>query len=191
MMFGSLFIQIARFRLDSMHTTNPFQSPTTVHRPDPDRIHRAIEKRSFATLATASTAGRPHVAGVLFDIVDEVLYVNTLRTSRKARNVLANPRVALVIPIRRSPVGPPSTVQFQAKASVLEIHDPEVRRLVDDGHLGSITGHGELDMIDGCFLRIPIPDRLITYGMGMSLRRFIADPMNAGGLVEAEAEIEG
>jgi len=170
-----------------MHTTSPAQSPATVHRPNPDRIHRALEKRSFATLATASTAGRPHVAGVLVDVVGDVLYVNTRRASRKARNVLANPRVAVVIPIRRLPVGPPSTVQFQAEASVLDLDDPEIQRLVTEGHLGSITGHGELDMADGCFLRILIPDRLVTYGLGMSLRRFITDPMNAGGLVDAEA----
>ena len=124
---------------------------------------------------------------MLFDVVGDVLYVNTLRTSRKAQNVLANPRVALVIPIRRLPVGPPSTVQFQAEGRVLDLDDPEIQRLVTDGHLGSITGHGELDMPDGCFVRIPVPRRLVTYGLGMSLRRFIADPMNAGGLVDAEA----
>ncbi len=170
-----------------MHTTDSTQSPTTIHRPDPERIHRAIRKRSFATLATASAAGRPHVAGVLFDVADDTLYVNTLRTSRKARNVLANPRVAVVIPIRRLPVGPPSTVQFQSEASVLELDDPGIQRLVADGHLGSITGHGELDMPDGCFLEIPVPDRLVTYGLGMSLRRFVTDPMNAGGLVDSKA----
>jgi len=169
-----------------MHTTHPTPSPSTIHRPDPDRVHRAIEKRSFATLSTASAAGRPHVAGVLFDAVDDVLYINTLRTSRKARNVLANPRVAVVVPIRRLPVGPPSTVQFQAKATVLALDDPQIQELVADGHLGSITGHGELEMADGCFLRIPVPDRLVTYGLGMPLRQLITDPMHAGGLVDTE-----
>ncbi|MEM7092059.1 MAG: pyridoxamine 5'-phosphate oxidase family protein [Actinomycetota bacterium] len=173
-----------------MQTTNAIQSPTAIHRPDPEQIQRTIEKRSFATLGTASAAGRPHVAGVLFDIVDDVLYVNTLRTSRKARNVLANPRVAVVIPVRRLPVGPPSTVQFQTDATVLDLDDPEIKRLVTDGHLGSITGHGELDMPDGCFLRIPVPARLVTYGLGMPLRQFISDPMNAGGLVDVRVHGE-
>ncbi|MDH3706074.1 MAG: pyridoxamine 5'-phosphate oxidase family protein [Acidimicrobiia bacterium] len=171
-----------------MQTTTPTSSPTTTHRPDPERVHRAIEKRSFATLATASSAGRPHVAGVLYDLVDDVLYVNTLRTSRKARNVVANPRVAVVVPIRRLPVGPPSTVQFQADATVVALDDPEIQRLVADGHLGSITGHGELEMADGCFLRIPVPARLVTYGLGMPLRRLITDPMSAGGVVDAGEE---
>ncbi|MGI9600647.1 MAG: pyridoxamine 5'-phosphate oxidase family protein [Acidimicrobiales bacterium] len=168
-------------------TTNTSSDPTT-HHPDPVKVHQAIEKRSFATLATTSAAGRPHVAGVLFDAVGEVMYVNTLRTSRKARNVMANPHVAVVVPIRRLPVGPPSTVQFQAPARVLGLDDPEIRHLVADGQLGSITSHGELDMADGCFLRIPIPGRLITYGLGMPLRRLIADPMGAGGVVEGGAE---
>ncbi len=100
--------------------------------------------------------------------------------------MVANPHVAVVVPIRRLPVGPPSTVQFQAEASVLDLDDPEIERLVADGHLKSITGHGELDMADGCFLRIPLPARLITYGLGMSIRRLVTDPLGAGGVVEPE-----
>lgn len=167
-----------------MQTTKQTSSEATLHRPDPTRVHRAIEKRAFATLATTSPAGRPHVAGVLFETVDNVLYVNTLLTSRKARNVLANPHVAVVVPIRRLPIGPPSTVQFQAGASVLDPDDPQIRHLVAGGHLKSITSHGELDIADGCFLRIPLPERLITYGLGMPIRRLIADPLSGGGVVD-------
>jgi len=114
------------------------------------------------------------------------LYVNTLRTSRKARNVAANPQVAVAIPIRRLPVGPPSTVQFQGTAEVLDIDGPEIRALIEAGRLKSITGHGEMDIPDGCFLRISPRRRLITYGLGMSLLSLIRDPLNAGGSVDVD-----
>lgn len=177
-----------------MHTdTKPQPPPATTtsdlaptHHPDPRSVQKAIEKRSFATVASTSPAGRPHVAGVLFKFVDDALYVNTLRTSRKARNIAANPHVAVCIPVRRLPVGPPSTIQFQAKAEVLDLDDPEIKALLEAGQLDAMTKHGELDMADGCFLRIIFGPRVVTYGLGMSIPKLIGDPLHAGGSVELE-----
>lgn len=156
---------------------------TVTHRPDPDRVRAAIEKRTFATLASTSPAGKPHVAGVLYELVEDALFINTLRTSRKARNIAANSSVAVCLPVRRLPVGPPSTIQFQSTAELLDVDDALIRGHLDAGRLESITGHGELDHPDGCFLRIVVPSRLVTYGLGMSIRTLIADPLAAGGLV--------
>lgn len=159
---------------------------TTTHsaRPEPHEVVRAIHRRSFCTLATVSEGGRPHSAGVLYEAVGPTLYVNTLRTSRKARNVATNPNVGVCIPIRRLPVGPPSSVQFQARANILDNDDREITRLIADGHLRSITGHGELENPDGCFLRITPTGRINTYGLGMSLRQLLHDPLNAGGSID-------
>ena len=165
--------------------TAPTSETTASHRPDADKVRAAIERRSFAMLSTVSPAGVPHAAGVLYELVGSTLYVNTLRPSRKARNVEASGRAAVCLPIRRVPIGgPPSTVQFQAKARVLATDDPEITRLVDAGELSSLTSHGELDLADGCFLAIELPRRANTYGLGMSLRKLIGDPLGAGGSVE-------
>ncbi len=154
--------------------------------PTPESVRNAIRKRSFATLATTSPAGRPHVAGVLYEFVNDVLYVNTMRSSRKARNISSNDCVAISIPVRRLPVGPPSTVQFQATAEILDLDSQEIVALVDAGKLTSLTKHGELEMADGCFLRISFGPRVVTYGLGMSISKLISDPLNAGGSVELE-----
>ena len=148
---------------------------------------RAVAKRSFCTLATASDASRPHVAGVLYSAVGTTLYVSTLRDSRKARNVAANPRVAVTVPVRRLPVGPPSAVQFQGTARILDNDDPEVRELAAAGRLKAISGHGELELDGGCVLRITPGRRLVTYGLGMPLLRFLRDPLNAAGAVDLPA----
>jgi len=147
-------------------------------------VTKAIQKRSFCTLATSSSAGRPHVAGVLYEAIDTTLYVNTLRTSRKARNIVDNTRVAVTIPIRRLPVGPPSTIQFQGSAEVLDLDHPDIVALLAAGDLKSITGHGELDQPDGCFVRITPNRRISTYGLGMSLVRLIRDPLHVSGSLE-------
>ena len=38
-------------------------------------------------------------------------------------------------------------------------------------------------MADGCFLRIALPARIVTYGLGLSLRRLISQPLDAAGEV--------
>jgi hypothetical protein len=121
---------------------------------------------------------------VLYALADDALWISTDRRSRKARNVAAEARVAVTVPVRRLPVGPPSSVTFQARAEVLELTDPRVRGVVATGALKAVTGHGELDLPDGCFLRVALPRRLHTYGLGLSLRRLAADPLAAGATVE-------
>jgi Pyridoxamine 5'-phosphate oxidase len=141
-----------------------------------------IAKRSFCTLATNSADGLPHVAGVLYVPVNGVLYVNTLRTSRKARNVSRNPHAFVCVPVRRLPVGPPSTIQFAATVHVLDIDDPDIVRLVQTGALKSITDHGELDLPASCFLEITPATRMHTYGLGMPMRQLIRNPLEAAGI---------
>ncbi len=173
-----------------MQTTNMTTQtqPTTAenhrsYRPDPDAVRRILAKRSFATVGTTSPAGRPHVAGVLYELVGNTLYFHTMRNSRKARNIAADAHTAVCVPVRRVPVGPPSTVHFQTTARLVEPNSMEIRELVADGKLGSVTGHGELDEPAGCFIAVSLPGRVLTYGLGMSLRQLIKDPLVCGGEV--------
>lgn len=177
-------------------TSTPVPSTRPATTADPDRgptevpaapVLRAIDRRSFCTLATTSRQGRPHVAGVLYAAVGTDLYVSTMRTSRKARNIEANPSVAVCIPVRRLPVGPPSSVQLQGRAELLELDDPALRRLADAGRLKGVTSHGELELPGGCFVRITPNGRAATYGLGMSLLRFLRDPLGAAGFVDLTA----
>jgi len=165
-----------------MTTTTPRPDQTS-HPANPtlEQVDRAIRRRSFCTLATVSPAGRPHAAGVLYAYAEGALYVSTQRDSRKARNIAANPAVFVWVPVRRVPVGPPSGVQFAAEAELLDNDDTEVRRLAAGGLLKAITGHGELELDGGCFVRIAPGPTIHTYGIGLPLHRLIRDPLNAGG----------
>jgi hypothetical protein len=163
--------------------TMPSTSPST-SAPAYEEVSRAIGKRSFATLATTSPQQRPHAAGVLYADVDGVLYVSTSRSSRKARNIAANPNVFVTIAVRRMPFGaPPSSIQFAATAELLAVDHPDVVRLAGEGRLKTITGHGELDLPDGCIVRITPSTTIHTYGLGMSLRALAKNPLHAAGKV--------
>ncbi len=151
--------------------------------PNAADVLEAVASRSFCTLATSSATNRPHVAGVLYAAEDNVLYVSTLRTSRKARNIASNPHVFVCVPVRRLPVGPPSTVQFAATAEILAPNDPVIVALVERGRLKAVTGHGELELPDGCFVRITPAGTFHTYGLGLPLWDLVRDPLDAGGRV--------
>ena len=111
------------------------------------------------------------------------LFVSTDSGSRKARNVAANGLAAVAIAVRRLPVGPPASIQFQTSAEVLSTDDPQIQRLVAAGSLGRITAHGELDLDGACFLRLSLPSRVVTYALGMSLWRVVRHPLDLAGEV--------
>lgn len=147
----------------------------------PDLVLRALARRSYAVLATVSPAGRPHAAGVAYVTVGSTLYLSTERGSRKGRNLEANPHVGVTVPVRRLPLGPPATIHFQGRAEVLDVDDPEVLTLVESGDLKGITSHGELDLPDGCFVRITPARTVHTYALGMSLWAVVRDPLALAG----------
>lgn len=149
-------------------------------------VRKELAKRSFLTLATASAGNRPHVAGVLYAEVDGALYTSTHETSVKARNIGENPRVAVTIPVRRYPIGPPATIQFQGTAELLSPDHPRISTLIAAGRLKPITSHGELDLPGNCFVRIAPSGRIVTYGLGVSLRQLMREPLNAMRTVELE-----
>ena len=163
----------------------PQTTPTANPQPlvlDAEFVLDTIRKRSFATLATTSSEGWPHAAGVLYGASGGSLYVSTMRGSRKARNVIDNPKVAVTVPVRRSPVGPPSTIIFQSTARVLDLDDPGLQAAAATGELKSVTSHGELELPGGVFIEVALPRKVVTYGLGMSLLSLMRDPMHAAGV---------
>ena len=145
-------------------------------RTTPEKLRRIIEKRHFCTLATTSASGAPHIAGVTYQYLDGYLYVATGAYSKKARNIRANPRVAVHIPVRQYPMGSPWSVQFQGTCSVRDKEDSEIVRLLESGKLKSITRFGVLEKEpDGCFLKIKPARKIQTYGLGLSLLEVIRD----------------
>jgi general stress protein 26 len=143
-----------------------------------------IARNSFCTLATSSADNRPHVAGVLYALVGRDLYVNTDTTSRKARNIAENQRVAVCIPVQVDPQAPPFTASLQGTAAVLQNDDPEIAGMVADGSLAAVTSHGELERPGTCFVKISPGRRVATYGIGVSEEELAADPLSAFGSVE-------
>jgi|GEM_PF-3513392 len=144
------------------------------------RIMKVLTKRTFCTLATSSPAGNPHVAGVVYEWAGDNLWVHSMASSRKARNIAASERAAITVPFRRLPAGPPFTIHFQAHAQVVPMDAPEVTNLLSGGKLSTISRHGALEEPDGAFLKITPTGNIHSYGPGASIIGLIRDPLNNG-----------
>ena len=167
---------------------NPNAETTPVDTVSRAAVESAIAENWFGMLATTSAENRPHVAGVLYALVDRDIYVNTDETSRKARNIADTGRAAVCIPIPAgssgaAPDAPPLTASFQGTAELLPNDDPQIAELVASGRLAAITSHGELERPGTCMVKITPTGRVATYGIGVSEDDMAADPLNAFGSV--------
>jgi len=147
-------------------------------------VRRTVAQKPFATLATSSASHWTLVAGVLYVEGDGALYVTTSRSSAKVRHIRENPRVAVCIPVQSYPLFPPFCVQFQGHAMLHAPDDPAIAPMLASGRLKKITSHGELDDPNTCLVRIPLPRRVATYGLGVPIRTLLRDPLAAARVVE-------
>lgn len=68
---------------------------------------------------------------------------------------------------------------------MLAVDHPDIIGLLDGDELKAITGHGELDLPDGCFVRITATRSLLhPRGLGLPLRQLLRDRLHADGRVE-------
>lgn len=136
-------------------------------------VEKAITRHHFCTLATSTPDGRPHAVAIQYCFVEGRLYVVTGGPSKKVRNIRSNPHVAVTIPVRKYPVGPPFSVQFQGTAEILWRDDPEIMRLIDSGKLKAITGMGVLKEPGLAFVKVKPARRINSYGLGIPLRQLL------------------
>jgi len=122
-------------------TTQTTTSSTAIRRRE--SVHTPVMKALFRTPATASAANRPHVSSGLYAEADGALDVSAPLDSIKAGNIRASPNLALTIPARRAPVGPPTSVQFQGTADVPPLDHPRMVDLAAERTLKTVAGHGE------------------------------------------------
>jgi hypothetical protein len=161
-----------------METAMSVQSMHDRHRLTFDVILKELRGRHFAVLATVDAQGRPHAVGVEYGVAPDgaALYVMTRRHLKKARNIAANPSVALVVPLTRRLLWfvPPPCIQFQGTAEILDRRDAdgiETFQAFPTGRVilnryAAAERRGETRV---CFLRITPGPAIFTYAVGQSI----------------------
>ena len=143
------------------------------------RAIRALEKASFATIATASHRNRPHVVGIRYAFIDRQLYIVVHEHSVKVRNIRMNPHVAISVPVRKVPFFPPYCVQFQGTAEIVPLDDPAIARLIDANAFKRVSTRKDLEKPGQVVIRVTPGKRLSTYGFGFSPLQIARDPQSA------------
>ena len=146
-------------------------------RATPARVLREVRRQHFVVLSTAGPDGAPHAAGVNYGSSRAgeplTLYVMTRRHLRKARDIAADPRVALVIPVPRPalPFLPPATIQLRGRAQLLDWDDAAGTRVFASFWMGRRILQGyrrarERGESRVCFVRIAPDPKAHTYLVG-------------------------
>jgi len=146
------------------------------------QIEAAVRSKTFGVLTTIDTKGRPHSTGVLYGVAPPpspfALFILTLESYVKTRNVGSNPNVSLVVtfPHRILSFVPASCVTFRGQASVVPVDDPDgmwafdQQRILRD-NVASLRG------VDGLavFLKLAPEPKVLCYGLGVGLRQMRKD----------------
>ncbi len=145
-----------------------------------DMVLKELKRRNFGVLSTVTKDGRSHSAGVFYRVSPSTrpleIYVMTRTKLKKARNIMANPNVSFVVPLRRHLLTfvPPPCIQFQGQAEIIDWKDEEGVQAFK----ASFMGRTILNMYDDmyrrgdtsiCYLRITPDPIIFTYGVGVSL----------------------
>jgi hypothetical protein len=143
----------------------------------PALVMGQIRREHFAVLSTVGRDGAPHSAGVNYGATDPgdpfVLYVMTRRHLLKARNIEADSRVSMVIPVPRLALTflPPATIQLHGRAELLPWDDPDGtgvfrrfwmgRRILDGYRRAREQGETRV-----CFVKVTPAPKVHTYMVG-------------------------
>ena len=96
-------------------------------------VEKSIRSKDFGILSTIAPDGYPHSTGILYAVSQENevfnLYLLTIKSYKKARNIINNPLVSFVIPFPHHILRfvPASCVQFQGKAEIISFDDKTAR----------------------------------------------------------------
>jgi hypothetical protein len=154
------------------------QITTRAAQNDRELVWGAINANSYCTLATSSN-NRPHAVGILYEVAGRDIYMCAFDDSKKARNVAENPHVAVAIPVVEHVEAPPFSIQFQGRGEILSREHPEVVRLLNEGSLQTVAGHGVLEDPRSVFIRITPGKHANVYGVGIPLEELMANPAAA------------
>jgi PPOX class probable F420-dependent enzyme len=82
-----------------------------------------LSTHTTCRLATATPEGIPHIAAVSYVNDDSRVFICTAKKSKKARNMLRNPRIALIVDDDLGPSGWRYVVVKGTAESVTDVHE--------------------------------------------------------------------
>ena len=119
-----------------------------------NRIKAVLGENSLCVLATCSE-NRPHCSlmAYIYDIRENILYMMTLRTTQKYRNIRLNPRVSVLVDTRTHASGRDNIQALTVSGYCSLLADIQIRpgilsRMVDrHPHLQDLSNHADIEVL--------------------------------------------
>lgn len=145
-----------------------------------DMVLKELKRRSFGVLSTVTRDNRSHSAGVFYSVSPYArpleIYLMTRTKLKKARNIMNNPNVSFVVPLRRRLLTfvPPACIEFQGHAETVDWKDETGVTAFKTSFMGRTISKAYDEMyLQGdtsiCFLKITPDPTIFTYGVGVSI----------------------
>ncbi len=144
-------------------------------------VEEQLRKRTYGIISTVTPEGRSHSTGIVYGVSPPEqqfsLYLITLASYRKTKNIRNNPNVSFVIPFPHSLLGfiPPSSAQFQGRAEILPFDNHVGIQAFQTKRVLRITleharkGHESGERV---FIRVVPDEKVHCFGLGVSLWRW-------------------
>ena len=119
-----------------------------------NRIKAILGENSLCVLATCSE-NRPHCSlmAYIYDIQKNILYMMTLKTTQKYRNIRHNPQVSVLVDTRSHPFGSDNIQALTVSGYCSLISDTQIRsdilsQMVDrHPHLQDLSNHADIEVL--------------------------------------------
>jgi len=157
-------------------------------------IEAQLRKKTFGVLSTISPGGSSQTTGIIYALSPPGaafrLYLITVRSYLKARNIARNPQVSFLVPYPHTllPFVPASCISFSATAEIAPLDDPEGRAAFATNRILRMNLAETDSFEDGVFLRIRPKRSMHCYGIGIGLMTIARNPAEAGYSVEIPSD---
>jgi hypothetical protein len=157
-------------------------------------IEAQLRKKTFGVLSTIGADGSSQTTGILYAVsplgAAFRLYLITVRSYLKARNIARNPQVSFLVPYPHAllPFVPASCISFSATAEIAPLDDAEGRAAFDTNRILRMNLAETNSFEDGVFLRIRPKRSMHCYGIGVGLMTIARNPAEAGYSVEIPSD---
>ena len=149
-------------------------------------IEAQLRRKTFGVLSTISRDGSSQTTGILYAVSPPGaafrLYLITVRSYLKARNIARNPQISFLVPYPHAllPFVPASCISFSATAEILPPDDLEGREAFTANRILRMNLAEANAMADGIFLRIRPKRSVHCYGIGFGLMTIARNPAVCG-----------
>lgn len=145
-----------------------------------NEVKHTIKKHNWLVLSSISSNGIPYSSVLVYQSDGNIIICQTGTNTLKAKNIRANNKVAITIPIRKNFLhklipAPPAEVHFTTNAKLLSKEDEEARTIFT-----RYLKHSEKAELpqDSIWIKIKLPNKVTTYGIGVPLLK-MRDPNKA------------